>query len=496
MVGADLALYRDPAILLDGDGQPVAANAEFERLVLGKEGRSFAMFNIESLGVEAGKACQAALQGHFAETSTLIESRDGVSDWRVTCLPARDGLVLVLLTSRSSDIAFFDALTKLPNRRSATERLEREWERWLRSKHTPFGLALADIDHFKKVNDSYGHDTGDQVLRMVSEAFNAALRRGDWVARWGGEEFLLLFHDVGRKGVLAVADRCRQEVARAPWRNSSGLSIDVSVSMGVVPIDEQYAGITDSSQALETLLSSADLLMYDAKNEGRNRCIVQGAKERLHWNGAEVDATLKSADMFAACTPIVDAKDKTHGSFWVPKIKGMGARAASHFFHSALRENKIDEAETAFLKQVQQGLQKEGDRKGLVAVACNNKVIRRLDDCPSFRKAIEAIAEPDDVQLMLAAKNLEAPDRIREELAAIADGVELCPWFDGNSLASFSLADEYYQYIMLENLADAKPQAIENFLRFIKGTECRLIISGRKQDSIKIDHPHTLYLHS
>ena len=355
------------------------------------------------------------------------------------------------------------------------ERLEREWERWQRSRRVPFGIALADIDHFKNVNDTYGHDTGDQVLRMVSASFAGALRGGDWVARWGGEEFLLLFHDADREGVLAGAERCRAEVEREPWRSSSGLSIDVTVSLGAVTVDEAYGG-EDSVQAIEAMLNNADLLLYDAKNEGRNRCIAQGAGERLAWSGAEIDAALAAGELHAVASPIVDEKGAPAGMFWRPKVKNLGDRGASHFFQSALRENRVDEAEAKLLDMVRAELEQDREAaRGMVVVSCNNKVLRRIDECPGFRQAIADLAGTG-VRVVLAAKNLDAPGPIKRELQELADGVELCPWYDGNSLEAFSLAEQY-DHIMLEHLSDAKPQAIDNFLRLLKDTSCQLIVS-------------------
>ncbi|MBF2735989.1 MAG: diguanylate cyclase [Betaproteobacteria bacterium AqS2] len=448
------------------------------------------MFSIETLGAEVLKAFEAASQGHFADTFTLIERRDGVSDWRITCVPAPGGRVLLLLTSRATDIAFFDPLTKLPNRRSAMERLEREWERWQRSRRESFGIALADIDHFKNVNDTYGHDTGDQVLQMVSDAFASSLRSGDWVARWGGEEFLLLFHDADRAGVLAGSERCRTEVEREPWRSPAGLSIDVTVSLGAVTVDESYAG-DDSAAALEAMLANADQLLYDAKHEGRNRCIVQGAGERLAWSGAEIDAALAAGDLRAAASPIVDERGAPAGQFWRPKIKDLADRGASHFFQSALRENRVDKAEAKLLELVREGVVKYPAAGGIAVVSCNSSVLRRIGDCPGFRQAIADLAATG-VQVMLAAKNLAEPGRVQRELEKVADGVELCPWYDGNSLEAFSLAEQY-DHIMLEHLSDAKPKAIDNFLRLLKDTSCQLIVSEAKKEGTKLPHPNTLY---
>ena len=90
-------------------------------------------------------------------------------------------------------IALTDPLTGLPNRRAAEERLQKERARTPRDGHG-FALTLVDLDHFKMVNDRYGHAVGDEVLKFVARRFESGLRKGDWVARWGGEEFLFVLH--------------------------------------------------------------------------------------------------------------------------------------------------------------------------------------------------------------------------------------------------------------------------------------------------------------
>ena len=105
-------------------------------------------------------------------------------------------------------IAMEDHLTGLANRRAAEDRLTLEWGR-ARRDHGEFAVAIVDIDRFKLVNDQYGHHIGDQVLKHVAGLMASNLRGGDWIARWGGEEFLVCFHDLDRCGAMTAAERLR-----------------------------------------------------------------------------------------------------------------------------------------------------------------------------------------------------------------------------------------------------------------------------------------------
>lgn len=165
------------------------------------------------------------------------------------------------------EVASRDELTRLVNRRHMQQRIEQEALLQLRSSE-PFCLALIDLDHFKRVNDQHGHAVGDQVLKEFAEAAQLALRKTDILARWGGEEFLLLLPnerlDSAQAALARIAD-CLRVHQHSP--GASGLPVTFS------------AGLTDhpTGEALRETLERADQALYCAKDQGRNRTVTRTA---------------------------------------------------------------------------------------------------------------------------------------------------------------------------------------------------------------------------
>lgn len=169
---------------------------------------------------------------------------------------------LAVSNRRLQEVALTDALTGFPNRRFFSERLAQEWAASLRNKR-PLSCIVLDIDCFKQINDSYGHDVGDSVLRQVSVAIRGAVRTHDLVARMGGDEFVVLCPDSSIESAMVCAERVRQAVDEA--QISSGmLHLKLSVSAGVACRD---AVVLDA----ESLVKRADQGLYMAKQAGRNR---------------------------------------------------------------------------------------------------------------------------------------------------------------------------------------------------------------------------------
>lgn len=154
-----------------------------------------------------------------------------------------------------------DELTGLSNRRDMQHRLNQEFSRYQRSGHH-FSVALIDLDLFKRINDEYGHDAGDEVLREFSELIRRVIRQTDVAARWGGEEFLVLLPDTSLLQALTLAERLRAEVASTPF-TFSGKRLPVTVSAGVCSIAK--------TGTVAELLKQADVHLYSAKEDGRNR---------------------------------------------------------------------------------------------------------------------------------------------------------------------------------------------------------------------------------
>jgi len=162
-----------------------------------------------------------------------------------------------------SDWAHKDTLTGLWNRRKAWDLMEYESERSLR-KAWPIGLAMIDIDKFKSVNDALGHDVGDQVLKKVSAVLTENLRKGDILARWGGEEFLAVFPETDLEGTKIAAEKLRSAVEKAPWSIPDRPGITISIGIAVKPGSSEW----------DVVLKEADLALYRAKDSGRNRVCV------------------------------------------------------------------------------------------------------------------------------------------------------------------------------------------------------------------------------
>jgi two-component system cell cycle response regulator len=156
-----------------------------------------------------------------------------------------------------------DHLTQVNNRRSMLEILERELERSQRKEY-PLSLVMFDLDHFKQVNDRFGHQAGDAVLQVIADLAGSHLRGYDSVARYGGEEFVLILPDTDRDGAFLVAERLRAKIELLTFAGELA-PLRVTVSLGVATYPNQGISTVDE------LLRAADTLLYQAKRDGRNR---------------------------------------------------------------------------------------------------------------------------------------------------------------------------------------------------------------------------------
>lgn len=161
--------------------------------------------------------------------------------------------------------ALVDQLTRIGNRRYADMTLETRFHE-LETHRVPFGVALFDVDHFKQVNDTHGHSAGDRVLAMVSATIAGALRRLDAVARWGGEEFLVIAPSVDLTTLDHLAERCRILVQAAWLDLEGGERLEVTMSGGVA--------LAEPGDDAAKLVGRADALLYKAKEGGRNRILA------------------------------------------------------------------------------------------------------------------------------------------------------------------------------------------------------------------------------
>ena len=162
-------------------------------------------------------------------------------------------------------LANTDALTGVVNRRRFFEQAEEVFARSAKALH-PVSVVMLDIDHFKSINDRFGHRVGDLVLTEFTRRCQSALRPTDWFARLGGEEFAVLLEDTDLATATAVSERIRATINSSPLE-IEGTSIDLSVSIGVTTA-------TPSIETFDTALSRADKALYDAKDLGRDRVVA------------------------------------------------------------------------------------------------------------------------------------------------------------------------------------------------------------------------------
>ena len=176
-----------------------------------------------------------------------------------------------LLTGLPNRAALLDALTKI---HAGAERYD-----------LPFSLLLMDLDHFKRVNDTFGHEAGDDALRGVARIVSDSLRESDWLGRWGGEEFLALLPETEVGKALQIAERVRLRLAKQTLR-VGGHQLGITTSIGVVSYPKDAA-------KLEGLLSAVDAKLYAAKRGGRNR-VVGGATDEIYSIPAQLESALQA----------------------------------------------------------------------------------------------------------------------------------------------------------------------------------------------------------
>lgn len=246
--GAFLAAKENPADLTPrllepargGRGQVLGvplANAKVLRAIAWFERRGRRKYNLH--------------EKHFAGTCAIY---------------ARQALEAIGLNKQVEKLATVDELTQLFNRRQFFFLAERELHRRGRSFRS-LAVIMADIDHFKKINDTWGHPAGDAVLSEVARRLKGALREMDILGRYGGEEFSIMLLDTDRRDALEIAERLRRSVQNTPVR-ADGRDIAVTISLGVALRSQ------DEETTLDTLIARADKSLYQAKEAGRNRVVT------------------------------------------------------------------------------------------------------------------------------------------------------------------------------------------------------------------------------
>ena len=177
----------------------------------------------------------------------------------------------VINNERLKRIGLTDSLTGVNNRRYLERRLDEEIGRTRRNE-TPLSCLYIDIDHFKKINDTHGHQGGDEVLQEIAKRIKAELRLSDALARFGGEEFVVLLIDAPLLQALVVAERIRTGIADCPVTLADGTKQRVTVSIGLTELEAQDRHL-ETEKIAPLLLARADSALYQAKKTGRNRVV-------------------------------------------------------------------------------------------------------------------------------------------------------------------------------------------------------------------------------
>lgn len=167
---------------------------------------------------------------------------------------------LIKQVTQEREIARRDPLTQLPNRQGFEQRLEQEIARSDRYGQ-PLSIALIDVDHFKRINDHYGHLAGDRVLRILAKEMHSQLRKTDFLARFGGEEFVILLPESDQDNALAAIEKMRQHISQCPFHFQDN-PVQITISAGVA--------IYTTGEQAEQWLHRADKALYQSKDRGRN----------------------------------------------------------------------------------------------------------------------------------------------------------------------------------------------------------------------------------
>ena len=227
-------------------------------------------FGVFLAGLVALQEDTALLTANLANSGVMLVTAVLISSllYNAQFRQHADGLLLERANHRLDQLSLHDQLTGLPNRRRFTIVFEHEVERIRRERGRAF-LLVADLDNFKTINDRDGHPAGDAVLRQVSAVLRDGLRAADAVARWGGEEFLLLLVDTDPATAISVTERLRTDIEMAVIHHD-GQKLRVTASFGIAEVD------ASQPDPLSHAYSQADRAMYAAKQAGRNQVVTAG----------------------------------------------------------------------------------------------------------------------------------------------------------------------------------------------------------------------------
>jgi len=195
---------------------------------------------------------------------------------------SRQNEELDTLNIKFLDLATRDGLTGLFSRRYAQERLDNEFDRATRHARE-LSVLFMDLDHFKFFNDTHGHQPGDEILQILAGIMTQAVGESDTLARWGGEEFIVICPETNQEDAYMLAERIRKSVAGHPFPNAA------QQPLGIVSLSIGVASRSNRTDSAEKLILYADEAMYCAKNNGRNRAVLYSGSEQVNHVAAPPD---------------------------------------------------------------------------------------------------------------------------------------------------------------------------------------------------------------
>ena len=248
--------------------------------------------------------------------------------------------------SRATYLAQHDILTGLYRRNMIEEAMARHHMLGLQA-NAPYSLGLIDLDHFKIINDTYGHAIGDEVLVHAAKILRTAMRLGDIVGRWGGEEFLCLLPDTGPDSALYGMERIREQLASTAI-SVGGHELHVTASIGVAtfPFD---------GKTMTELMTVVDAALYQAKQEGGDRVRRAGASPSIFCIGGQIEEALGHGRLVAAAQPIVSLKDGVvvaDESLARLILPGGAVLEATQFIEAAAHLGQLQRIDQAIIAQV------------------------------------------------------------------------------------------------------------------------------------------------
>ncbi len=316
---------------------------------------------------------------------------------------------LGLEKERKHQIGITDKLTRLNNREGMAEYAQSTMVESLESK-TPITLVMCDIDHFKNVNDTYGHDVGDKVLQHVAKLLKDNIRSGDndKAFRFGGEEFILAFNDIDKADAYILADRIRTAIEETPCDIGNGKSINVTISMGVEQLQPERApSKNEIMDVIDVSLKNADTRLYTAKETGRNKVVadvsehdIQKAQQKIEIS--DVMKLLNCQVVKQKLDPTVTVKDNTTGK----EIVFDSFEALAQDINNGIKSynNDITTDKSSFTKQIivfmdKCAADKKQDNPLYAAVSENKPCVKETE--PHRRNTDEMLKESNAVHKKL-----------------------------------------------------------------------------------------------